>query len=90
MTILGSGNVSSVYKDGVGNYRVFFGVSTPLPSSVAAVSGTCSNIANHPTVALSCTEVSTTYCRVLTGITGSTAAGGQLVDTGLVTVMVIG
>ena len=88
--IFAQGNVSSVVRNGVGDYTITF--ATALPDANYAMSGAVDGVVNHPARSLSFyTGVAPLAgsVRIATGLTGSFAQTGRLEDVGRATVMII-
>lgn len=72
-TIRSSGNVSSVFKDGNGNYRVFFATHMP-DTNYAAIATSGDGVGTTFAESTATTERNTNYVRVYTGNAGASSA----------------
>lgn len=89
--IRGSGNITNVFRNGTGDYTIFF--STAMPNAFYAVSGSARNTialpsSDCPTVGISSEASSKLVSSVRVDVVN--AAGSVFVDTDIVTVIVVG
>jgi len=86
VAIRGGGNVSSITDNGVGDYTINF--ITAMPDGNYAITGTCNTIQQHPVVGVSLHTHDTSFARVLTGTSGSSASTGFVTDPDFVFVAI--